>query len=163
MEPQSSPSDLELLVFELAGIRYALKLEAVREVTRAVLITPLPDAPPVIEGVVEVRGELVPVYDLRLRFGHEARPLDPEERLVIAWTGSRLAAFRCDTTGWVESISRDRVGSPAALRAAGRHIAGVARLSDGLVLIQDLERFLDEAEATRLGSALSARAAREAE
>lgn len=163
MDQPQAPTDLELLVFELAGLRYALELHTVREVARAVLIAPLPDAPPVIEGLIEVRGELVPVYDLRLRFGLEARPLSPEERLVIAWTGARLVAFRCEATGWVERVPPTRVASREAVHGAGRHVAGVARLPDGLVLIQDLEQFLDDAEAARLDDALAAHAARETE
>lgn len=161
MEPQTPAEDLELLVFELAAVRYALELRSVREVIRAVLISPLPDAPAVIEGIVDVRGELVPVYDLRLRFGLAPRPLDPRERLVVAWTGSRLVAFRCESTEWVEHVPRSRIEGPAAVPGAARHLAGVARLPDGLVLIQDLEEFLDAAEAESLDAALSARGERD--
>jgi purine-binding chemotaxis protein CheW len=160
MEYQTPAEDLELLVFELAGVRYALELPAVREVVRAVLISPLPDAPPVIEGIVEIRGELVPVYDLRLRFGLPPRALDAEERMVVAWTGSRLVSFRCERTEWVEQIPLTRIDEAGALPGSGRHIAGVARLEDGLVLIQNLEAFLDAAEAESLEEALAARAER---
>jgi purine-binding chemotaxis protein CheW len=163
MEHQTPAQDLELLVFELAGVRYALELPAVREVIRAVLISPLPEAPAVIEGIVDVRGELVPVYDLRARFGLPPRALHPDERLVIAWTGSRLASFRCERTEWVEHVARSRIEDPAVVRGAGRHLAGIARLADGLVLIQNLEEFLDAAEAESLATALSARAERDTE
>ncbi|HEX2166149.1 MAG TPA: chemotaxis protein CheW [Longimicrobiales bacterium] len=163
MEHQTPRQDLELLVFELAGVRYALQLSAVREVVRAVLIAPLPDAPPVIEGIVDIRGELVPVYDLRLRFGLPPRALHPDERLVVAWTGSRLVSFRCERTEWVEHVALTRVEEGDVLPGSGRHIAGVARLDDGLVLIQQLEAFLDAAEAESLDEALSARAERNTE
>lgn len=149
--------DLELLIFELSGVRYALPLREVREVVRAVWITPLPETPAVIEGAIDVRGELVPVYDLRLRFGLPARSLHSGERLIIAWTGSRVVAFRCDRTEWVESVAGSQVDSPATARAGDRHIAGVARLPDGLVLIQNLNAFLDEAEALELETALAGR------
>jgi purine-binding chemotaxis protein CheW len=155
MEPLTPSDHLELLVFELAGVRYALELTSVREVVHAVLISPLPDAPPVIEGVIDVRGELVPVYDLRARFGLPARPLHPDERLVIAWTGERLVAFRCELTEWVEGISPSLIDAPDEVRGAGRHIAGIVRLADGLVLIQNLSEFLDAAEAEALTAALS--------
>lgn len=161
MEPQTPAEDLELLVFELAAVRYALELRSVREVIRAVLISPLPDAPAVIEGLVDVRGEVVPVYDLRLRFGLAPRPLDPRERLVVAWTGSRVVAFRCESTEWVEHVPRSWIQGPDAVPGAARHLAGVARLPDGLVLIQDLEEFLDAAEAESLDAALSARGERD--
>lgn len=160
MEDQTARQELELLVFELAGVRYALPLTAVREVVRAVLIAPLPDAPPVIEGVVDIRGDLVPVYDLRLRFGLPARALHPDERLVVAWTGSRVVSFRCERTEWVEHVALERIDAADALPGSGRHIAGVARLEDGLVLIQNLEAFLDAAETESLDEAMAARAER---
>lgn len=159
MDQQTPTKDLELLVFELAGVRYALELPSVREVVHAVLISPLPEAPVVIEGIIDVRGEVVPVYDLRVRFGLPARALDPGERLVVAWTGSRRVAFRCERTEWVEGVSPSLVDSPNVLGSAGRHIAGVVHLPDGLVMIQNLDEFLDAAETVALDAALSHRQA----
>jgi purine-binding chemotaxis protein CheW len=156
MDREKPADDLALLVFELAGVRYALELSAVREVVSAVMIAPLPDAPPVIEGIVDVRGDIVPVYDLRLRFGLPARRLSPDERLVIAWTNTRLISFRCERTDWVEHVSRTLVDDPATARSAGRHIAGVVRLPDGLVLMQNLDAFLEASESGQLDEAMSA-------
>lgn len=156
MDRDKPADDFELLIFELAGVRYALELSAVREVVNAVMIAPLPDAPSVIEGIVDVRGEVVPVYDLRHRFGLPARRLSPDEQLVIAWTNARVVAFRCERTDWVEHVSRSLVAAPDIARSAGRHIAGVLRLPDGLVLIQNLAAFLEAAETTQLDEALSA-------
>lgn len=147
---------IELLVFELAGVRYGIDLASVREVARAVLITPLPDAPPVVEGVIDARGTLVPVYDLRLRFGMPPRALHPDERMVLAWTGERLAAFRCDAAGTTAQVETTRVDGSDAVVHGGRQISGVARLPDGLVLIHDLARFLDDAERLTLDDALAA-------
>jgi purine-binding chemotaxis protein CheW len=145
---------VDLLVLELGGVRYGLDLSAIREVVRAVLITPLPDAPPVVEGVIDVRGAVVPVYDLRARFGLPPRPLHPDEQMVIAWTGDRLVAVRCDHVPDVESVTPDRLDSAVALPGGDRHIAGVARLPGGLVLIHDLATFLEEAEELSLDEAL---------
>jgi purine-binding chemotaxis protein CheW len=145
---------IELLVFELGAARYALAIETVREVVSAVFITPLPSAPPVVEGIIDVRGATVPVYDLRARFGLPPVPLDPAERMIIAWTGERQVAFRCDTTEWIASVAT--VEKPDRLTRSGGHVAGIARLTDGIVLIHDLPRFLDDAERRALDTALSA-------
>lgn len=161
LDRQARPGDIELLVFELAGVRYALDLSCVREVVRAVLITPLPEAPSVVEGVIDVRGEIVPVYDMRLRFGHPPRTLHPDDRLIVAWTGERLVALRCDRTDWIEEVQSSAVEAPQFGRS-GR-IAGVAKLPDGVVLIHDLAGFLEEAEKLALDEALAAHAARDAE
>src|SRR5690606_41066795 len=119
MEHQTPPQELEMLVFELAGVRYALELPSVREVVRAVMISPLPDAPAVIEGVVDMRGALVPVYDLRARFGHPPRPLHPDERLGVAWTGSRRVSFRWERTRCVAHVPRARVEPRASAPGGG--------------------------------------------
>jgi purine-binding chemotaxis protein CheW len=149
-------SGLDLLVFELAGMRLALELTVVREVIRAVLITPLPDAPAVIEGVIDVRGELVPVYDVALRFGLRTQPLHAEQRMVLAWTGERVVALRCDTTGWIERAEPAQLADPQPVAHNGSRVIGVARLADGLAIIQDLGAFLDDAERAALADAMAA-------
>jgi purine-binding chemotaxis protein CheW len=157
MNPQrSTGTPLELLVFELAGSRYALKLADVREVVPAVMITPLPGAPEVVEGVIDVRGDLVPVYDLRARFDLPPVHLDPAEQLIVAWTGTRLVAVRCDRTQGLERVSPQSIDPAASLGTARRHLAGAARLPDGIVLIHDLPAFLDAAEQHALEQAVAA-------
>lgn len=153
MNERRNPAEaVDLLVFELAGVKYALALAYVREVTPAVFIRPLPDAPAVIEGIIDVRGQIVPVYDLRLRFGHDAVPLDPGEQMIIAWTGERRVAMRCERTDWISRAEPAAIGVPDS--GSGR-MSGVVRLPDGLALIHDLPAFLDEAERGSLNHALS--------
>jgi purine-binding chemotaxis protein CheW len=147
--------EIELLVFELAGARHAVALSAVREVVRAVFITPLPDAPPVVEGVIDVRGDIVPVYDLRARFGLPPRALDPAEWLILVWTGERPAALRCDAADWLKTVPATAVERGGEVLRGGRRLLGVARLADGLVLIHDLALFLDDAERDLLDAALA--------
>lgn len=144
----------EFLVFEVDAVRYGIVLADVREVVRAVLITPLPDAPAVIEGVIDVRGEIVPVYDLRLRFGRPPRALDPDEHLVMAWTGERRVAMRCDRADWIERVPHAALHEAEAITRHGRQLTGVAMLPDGLVLVHDPASFLDEAERDSLEHAL---------
>jgi purine-binding chemotaxis protein CheW len=162
-ETTSAVDDLELLGFDLAGVRYALPLHNVCEVLRAVLITPLPDAPDVIEGVIDVRGSIVPVYDLRARFRLPARALHPDDRIVLARTGERAVAFRAEHADLIGRMPASAIEPPERARSAGRHIAGVAKLATGIVLIQDLAAFLDDAESARLDAALSSAAAPDAE
>jgi purine-binding chemotaxis protein CheW len=157
---QRQDSALDLLVFELAGVRFGLELGSVREVVRAVLVTPLPGAPPVVEGIIDVRGSIVAVYDLRARFGLVPKPLHPDEQLVIAWTGEQLAAVRCERAEWIERADAAAIESGAPVDRGGSRILGVARLSHGLVLIHDLQTFLDDAERADLDDALAAHEAR---
>src|SRR5438270_7042780 len=87
---------LEALVFEVEGQRYGLAAGAVRELLRMVAVVPLPGAPAVIEGVVNLRGAVVPVLDLRRRFGLPARAATPTDHLIVADAGGRAVALRVD-------------------------------------------------------------------
>ncbi|HSJ23664.1 MAG TPA: chemotaxis protein CheW [Longimicrobiales bacterium] len=157
MTQTTGGEDLKLLVFELAGARYAMELASVREVVRAVFITPLPGAPAVVEGVLSVRGELVPVYDLRARFRLPARPLHPDDVIVMAWTGERRVGIRCERAERIVDVAPSAVqAAPAFRHGRDDRIAGVVSLDDGLVLIQDLPAFLDAAEKVALDAALDA-------
>src|ERR1700687_6141499 len=86
----------EVLVFEVGGQRYGLPTADVRELVRAVAITPLPNAPAVIEGVVNVRGRVPPVLDVRPRFRLPPKPLDPSDHFIVASAGPRGVILRVD-------------------------------------------------------------------
>ena len=146
----------DFLLFTLDGQRFAIPLASAREVVRAVAITPLPGAPPVVEGVIDVRGAVVPVLDLRRRLGLASRPVSAADQMVLAWTGERQVALRVDRVEWMESIGPDRIEASDRITAGARHLAGVARLPDGIVLLHDLAAFLAQAEAEALDAALAA-------
>lgn len=154
---------VELLVFELDDQRYALYLTAVREVVRAVALTRLPGAPGVVEGAINLRGRVVPVLDLRARFGLRPKPVDPDQHLILASAGGRLVALRTDRATRLTTVPVSGIDSAAEVTPAARQIAGVAKLPDGLVLIHDVEAFLTQAESEMLEAALEAEAARAAE
>ncbi|MGH7719193.1 MAG: chemotaxis protein CheW [Gemmatimonadaceae bacterium] len=148
---------MDILVFELAGHRFGVSIERVREVVRAVEITPLPGAPQAVEGVIDVRGEVVPVFDLRARLGLGARRLHPDHHFVLAWARGRLAAMHVDRARWMASVPDGEMADARALAPHAEQITGVARMPDGLVLIHDLDLFLSPDEEAELRSALEQR------
>jgi purine-binding chemotaxis protein CheW len=149
-----TPTAREVLLFMLEGQRYALPLEEVRELVRAVRLTPLPRAPAVVEGLVDLRGELLPVLDLRRRFRLPARPLSSTDHLVVAQAGARQIALRVDRAEGLLALEPGMLDtSPRELPGVG-YVAGALKLPDGLVLLHDLRTFLSEAEALELDEAL---------
>lgn len=146
----------EVLVFEVAGQRYGLPSADVRELVRAVAITPLPDAPAVIEGVVNVRGRVLPVLDVRARFRLPSKSLDPSDHFIVASAGPRGVILRVDRATHLALIDDSSLQQPQTLGPSVPYVAGVAKLADGLVLIHDLTTFLSAAEAASLDAALSA-------
>ncbi|MCW5872904.1 MAG: chemotaxis protein CheW, partial [Candidatus Eremiobacteraeota bacterium] len=77
----------DIFVIELDRNRYGIPLAQVCEVLRSASSLPLPGSPPVVEGVLNVRGQTAPVFDLRLRFGLPARPPCHTDHLLLAWAG----------------------------------------------------------------------------
>lgn len=144
----------DFLIFELRGIRAGLPVENVREIVRAVEISPLPHAPPVVEGVINLRGQVVPVVSLRARLGLPASPVDPSEHIIVISAQQRDVALRVDRVVTLEDIPSGDVAAPDAFTATGWNVAGVARLADGLIVIHDPNAFLSQAEDIALGSAL---------
>lgn len=143
-----------LVVFRLDAHRYALPLSVTERVVRAVAVTPLPNTPAVVLGVIDVAGQLVPVFDLRRRFRLPQRRLSPDDHLVLAQTAYGAVALVTDLVEGV--IERDHVEPiPADSLVPGLDVVdGVVRCEDGLVLIQNLERFLSAEEARELEVAL---------
>jgi len=153
----SAPDDVrEVLVFEVAGQAYGLPTADVRELVRAVAITPLPNAPPAIEGVVDVRGQVLPVLDVRARFGLPARALDPSDHFIVATAGARGVILRVDRASHLALVDQSAVQAPDTLGASATYVAGVARIEGGLVLIHDLATFLSAAETAALDTAMGA-------
>lgn len=141
---------MDVLVFHLNRQRYGLIGADVRQILRAVAIAPLPRAPAIVEGIINLRGALVPVLDIRARFRLPAKPLAVTDHLIVATAGTRLVALRVDGTVDLLGINPALIEGPAALAANADLIAGVAKLPDGLVLIHDLRAFLSAAEADAL-------------
>ena len=92
-------SYLEVVVFEVGGRRYGLLASDVRELVRVAALLPLPRAPAVVEGILNLRGRVVPVYDIRSRFGLPPKAVELTDHLIVAQAGERLVAVRVDRRG----------------------------------------------------------------
>lgn len=157
--PSDSPSNFEILTFELSGQRCALRAEHVLEVQRAVAMAPLPGAVPLVEGVINLRGKLVPVLDIRARLGLEPSRLSVRDHLLVAGipgdgAGLRVVAIRVDRALELVSVPREQIEDPPGM-AGPVQTAAIAKLPDGLVLIHDLSAFLSLDEAAQLDQALT--------
>lgn len=144
------------LLFVLDELRFALPLDQVRETVRAVAITPLAGAPGVIEGIIDVRGTVTPVLDLRARFRLPQREVTVNDHLILANAGGRQVALRVDRVLDIQAVPDDTLSAAPISEPALAHLSGVARLPDGMVLIGDLEAFLSQGESEALAAALVA-------
>jgi len=145
---------LEVLVFEIGGQRYGLPVCDVRELQRATALTPLPRAPGIVEGVVNLRGTIVPVLDVRARFHLPPKLLECADHLFFAHAGGRLVALRVDRVADLIRMDAADVEDARSAVPGVEYVAWVAKLPHCMVLIHDLQTFLSRAETAELEAAL---------
>jgi purine-binding chemotaxis protein CheW len=143
------------LVFAVEGQKYALPLETVARIVRAVEITSLPKAPPIVIGIVNFRGRVVPVVNLRRRFGLPEREMELSDQLVVANTPARPVALLADRVEEVVEIDPQEIIDAGRIVPQTEYLAGVVKASGSLVLIHDLATFLSLDEDAALTKALS--------
>jgi purine-binding chemotaxis protein CheW len=156
MDSPINPQQAQLIVFRLDDLRYALRLSAVQRIERVAAIAPLPKAPEIVLGVVNVRGDVIPVVDARKRFRLPPRPVDARDHLILARTSRRPVALLVDQVSGVMSFTDDRLVSAEDILPNLTYVRGVAKLAEGMIFIHDLEEFLSLDEGQRIDTALEA-------
>ncbi len=146
----------QVITFQIAERRYGLPLFEVIEISRVVEIVPLQRAPAVVEGVINFRGQIVPVFDLRARFSLPRRAVRLSDQLLMARTCERIVALRVDLTLELLTLSSSLLDAAHKLALNTHYAAGTLALPDGVLLLCDLASFLSEAESMALDAALSA-------
>ncbi|HXG38435.1 MAG TPA: chemotaxis protein CheW [Bacteroidota bacterium] len=134
--------DVRLVTFTLDDQRYAVMLERVERVIRAVEPTPLPEAPPIIPGVINLAGKVVPLVDVRKRLGMPGRELDPADHLIIARTPRRIVALAVDAVTGIMTCPEEAIVRAEQILPGLHTVGGIITLDDGLMLIYDIDRFL---------------------
>lgn len=148
------PRPVSLVVFSLEGQRYALQLSVVERVLPMVAVSPLPKGPAIALGVINVHGAVIPVLDIRCRFGFPSRDYGITTHLLVARTGRRTLAVPVDEVVGVREVAVHGVTAPDAVLPGIGHVAGIVALADGLLFIHDLDTFLSLDEERELTAAL---------
>jgi purine-binding chemotaxis protein CheW len=143
------------ILFSVAGTTYALPSADVRHMEMIENITRVPNAPSFVDGVVFSRGQVVPVVNLRARFGFERAAFDLRTRLIVVQSGERLIGLVADSAREFISIPPEALQPPndALTGMSGRYVEGIASMGDRLVLVLSLDRILNFAEAATIGLA----------
>ena len=133
------PAFMDVLIFEIDGQRHGLPAADVQELLAALLVMPLPGAPDGIEGVINLRGEIVPVLDVRKRFGMATKPVALADHFIVVRTSDRALALHVDR---VVELARLDAGALAALET---QTTRVAKHGDAMVLLHRVQDFSAEA------------------
>jgi purine-binding chemotaxis protein CheW len=139
----------QLVTFHLDGEEFAVEILKVQEIIRKIDSTRVPNAPSFVEGVINLRGKVVPVICLRKRFGLA----DPEtggsalRRIVVVEVGGTVAGLAVDSVSEVLRIPEDTVEPPPKLVKVDRdYVSGVGKLQDRLLILLDVDKILSDAE-----------------
>jgi purine-binding chemotaxis protein CheW len=153
--PKKVSRAVQLVVFRLDEERYALSLARVERVVRAAEVTNLGNGPSMVLGVLNIGGHVLPVFNVRRRFGLPEREADPADHFLIAQSKTRRVVLIVDETESLIERSAAEITQAAQIGPGLDHIEGVVRLDDDLVLIHDLDKFLSLDEARALEDALN--------
>lgn len=148
-------STRQIVVFTLDNRRFALPLAAVEKVILAVDIAPLPKAPDIVMGVIDMHGRIIPVVDIRKRFSLPEHEISLSDQIIISRSATRTVGILVDDVGSVVDLAEDELINADAILPRMEYVEGVATLKDNIVLIHDIDRFLSLEEERTLSDAIA--------
>jgi purine-binding chemotaxis protein CheW len=133
------------ILFELAGTTFGVRSRFVQQIEMIDDVAPVPNAHAALEGVVLVRGQVIPALNLRMRFGFDRIERDLRSRLVVINTGTRVVGLIVDTAREFLKISAESIEPPpeALTGLSGRYLEGIATLNERPILVLNLDAVLD--------------------
>jgi purine-binding chemotaxis protein CheW len=147
--------DLQVVGFRIGNETYGVRIAAVREIVRVPEITSVPNAPETIEGVINLRGKIIPVMDLRKRFGLAEIVSDKKNRILVVELENKLLGLIVNSASEVLRISPSDIEAPGNVFAEGEsgYVTGVGKLKGRLIILLDINKLLHRPEFKRLEEA----------
>jgi purine-binding chemotaxis protein CheW len=145
--------DLQLVGFRVGREAFAVPIHLVHEIVRVPEITAVPEAPDYIEGVINLRGKIVSVVDLRKRFGEKQIVSNRKNRVMVVEIDKRLVGLIVDSASEVLKLPPDQVENPPNVFEQGdvNYVTGVGKLKGRLIILIDLTKVLQRGELKRIG------------
>jgi purine-binding chemotaxis protein CheW len=157
MDLASSSDERQLVVFQLSAEFYGVEIARVHEIIRLQTVTRVPRAPAFVEGVINLRGKVIPVVDLRRRFGLPTADHTRASRIVVVELGDQVVGVVVDGVSEVLRVNGATVEPPSPVVAGvdSEYIHGIAKLDERLVILLDLDRVLAQNERRALETSLA--------
>ncbi len=149
--PKSSGS-LQIACFHVGGHEYGVDIMQIKEIINPIAVTPVPRAPAFIEGIIELRGAILPVVDLRKRFGVEVTPVARETKYIIVPLDGHIVGLVVDRVPEVMPVHREEVHDAPrmALGPDSRFFWGVFKKDDRMIMLVDVAQVLSPDEKAEL-------------
>jgi len=144
--------DLQVVGFRIGKETYGVRIASVREIVRVPEITAVPSAPDLIEGVINLRGKIIPVMDLRKRFGETEIHTDKKNRILVVELDNKLIGLIVNAASEVLKIPPSEIEAPGSVFAEGAagYVTGVGKLKGRLIILLDISKLLHRPEFKRL-------------
>jgi len=145
----SKDDTVQVIVFNLGEERYGVEISQVREIIKPSQITRIPNAPGFVEGVINLRGQITTIINLRKRFGMESKDVDVNTRIIVVEYKDAVIGMMVDTVNEVKYLpSSDIEELPNIItsRNEAKFLKGVGKLPDGLLILIDLNKVLSQDE-----------------
>ena len=141
---QTMEIEEQLVVFDLANEVYGVDISRVQEIIRMQAITRVPGAPPFVEGVINLRGKIIPVIDLHRRFGLQAAQPGKSSRIVVVETEGFVIGMIVDAVSEVLRVSPTCIEPPSPIVTGidSDYIRGIAKIEGRLVILLRLDKVL---------------------
>jgi len=148
MSVQTKKENLQVVVFHLKNVEFAIDIQQLREVLKYVHITRLPGTTDFIEGVINLRGEVIPVIDLGKRFGTGDSAIDAKTRIIIVEIGGQLLGLVVDQVSEVMHFSAEQIQDPpkGMIGAGSEYIRGIGKKEHRLIIILAPDQVITSAE-----------------
>jgi purine-binding chemotaxis protein CheW len=148
-------SEVQLVTFMLGAEDYGVPISQIQEIDRLAKITKVPKAAQFIEGITNLRGEVIPVLDTRKRFDLEVKPSDDRTRIIIVDLGGVKTGLVVDSVREVLSLARKDIAPPPEAIGSGiepQFISGIGKVDAGkrIIVLLDVEKILSRQEQTHL-------------
>jgi purine-binding chemotaxis protein CheW len=146
---------LQLVSFNLGEEEFGVDILKVQEINRMVPITRVPNTPVYVEGVINLRGKVIPIIDLRRRFGLDRREQDKNTRIIVVEISGKVVGFVVDSVSEVLRIPKSVTEPPPPIIAGveADYITAVGKLQDRLLILLDLDKIFSMEETTQLHAA----------
>lgn len=145
-DKQGTVRDMQLVVFRLGNETFGADISQIREIIRVGDITSIPQAPEYIHGVINLRGQVTTVVNLRRRLGMPDRAVDGNTRIIVVEAGRGIVGLMVDSVTEVKYINAGQIEPFAGLLAGGdqqKCILGVCKLKDDLLILMDMKKALE--------------------
>ncbi|PYP86518.1 MAG: chemotaxis protein CheW [Candidatus Angelobacter sp. Gp1-AA117] len=144
--------DLQIVGFRIGRETFGVRISHVHEIVRVPDITAVPESPEYVEGVINLRGKIISVVDLRKRFGEKTITRTKKNRILVVEVETKMVGLIVDSASEVLKIPESAIDLPPNVFEDGElnYVTGVGKMGDRLVILVDLTRILQKGELRRL-------------